>query len=290
MEQTRGHTSSELSERPTTETRVGVSLRERATTVAVASVKLRFESFSFKYGTFTAVKDVTLPVAERHITAIIGPSGCGKSTLLRSINRMNDLIPNVYVEGAIRLNGKNIYDPDVDVVRLRRRIGMVFQRPNPFPKSIFDNVAYGLRHDRLPRHVLAERVERSLRRAALWNEVKDTLHQSAVLLSSGQQQRLCIARAIAVEPEILLLDEPTSALDPIATHKVEELMSELCQDYTIVVVTHNMQQAARASDATAFMLMDENRAGRLIEFGPTRQIFTNPKDQRTEDYITGRFG
>jgi phosphate transport system ATP-binding protein len=270
------------------DTRVGVAVRERA--AAAAAVKMRIESFTLAYGPFVAVKEVTMPIAERHVTAIIGPSGCGKSTLLRSINRMNDLIPNVGVQGAMRLNGKNIYDPDVDVVALRRRVGMVFQRPNPFPKSIFDNAAYGLRHDRLAHRALAERVEQSLRRAALWDEVKDKLNQSALSLSGGQQQRLCIARAVAVEPEILLLDEPTSALDPIATHKVEELMIELSRDYTIVVVTHNMQQAARASDSTAFMLMDESRAGRLIEFGPTREIFTNPKDRRTEDYITGRFG
>jgi phosphate transport system ATP-binding protein len=268
--------------------RLGVAVRDSG--AAAGSVKLRIEQFSLNYGSFTAVKHVTLPIAERHVTAIIGPSGCGKSTLLRSINRMNDLIPHVTVQGAMRLNGKNIYDPDVDVVGLRRRVGMVFQRPNPFPKSIFDNAAYGLRHDRLTRAELAERIERSLRRAALWEEVKDKLSTPALALSGGQQQRLCIARAIAVEPEILLLDEPTSALDPIATHKVEELMIELSEDYTIVVVTHNMQQAARASDSTAFMLMDQNRAGRLIEFGPTRQLFTKPNDQRTEDYITGRFG
>ncbi|MFL5802460.1 MAG: phosphate ABC transporter ATP-binding protein PstB [Roseiflexaceae bacterium] len=283
------YSPSEYKERPASATRVGVAVRERAAS-ATSAVKMRIESFSLSYGTFRAVKGVTLPIAERHVTAIIGPSGCGKSTLLRSINRMNDLIPGVSVQGAIRLNGKNIYDPDVDVVQLRRRIGMVFQRPNPFPKSIFDNVAYGLRHDRLSRRALAERVEQSLRRAALWDEVKDKLHGPALTLAGGQQQRLCIARAIAVEPEVLLLDEPTSALDPIATHHVEELMIELSEHYTIVVVTHNMQQAARASDSTAFMLMDADRAGQLIEFGPTRQIFTNPTDKRTEDYITGRFG
>jgi phosphate transport system ATP-binding protein len=276
-------------EHPTGETRVGVAVRQH-TASAASAVKMRIEMFSLNYGTFRAVKNVTLPIAERHVTAIIGPSGCGKSTLLRSINRMNDLIPGVSVQGAMRLNDKNIYDPDVDVVQLRRRIGMVFQRPNPFPKSIADNVAYGLRHDRLPRRAMAERVEGSLRRAALWDEVKDKLHGPALALSGGQQQRLCIARALAVEPEILLLDEPTSALDPIATHHVEELMIGLSEHYTIVVVTHNMQQAARASDSTAFMLMDADRAGQLIEFGPTRQIFTNPTDKRTEDYITGRFG
>jgi phosphate transport system ATP-binding protein len=283
------YSSGERREQPGGETRVGVAVRERSA-AATSAVKMQIEGFCLNYGAFRAVKNVTLPIAERHVTAIIGPSGCGKSTLLRSINRMNDLIPGVSVEGAMRLNGKNIYDPDVDVVQLRRRIGMVFQRPNPFPKSIADNVAYGLRHDRLSRRVLAERVEQSLRRAALWDEVKDRLQEPALALSGGQQQRLCIARALAVEPEVLLLDEPTSALDPIATHHVEELMIELSEHYTIAVVTHNMQQAARASDSTAFMLMDADRAGQLIEFGPTRQIFTNPKDQRTEDYITGRFG
>ena len=287
MEQT-GFGSAQGSERAGGDQRLGVTVRDSG--ADAGSVKLRVEQFSLNYGSFTAVKDVTLPIAERHVTAIIGPSGCGKSTLLRSINRMNDLIPNVTVQGAMRVNGKNIYDPDVDVVGLRRRIGMVFQRPNPFPKSIYDNAAYGLRHDGLGRAELSQRVERSLRRAALWDEVKDKLNTPALALSGGQQQRLCIARAIAIEPEILLLDEPTSALDPIATHKVEELMIELSADYTIVVVTHNMQQAARASDSTAFMLMDENRAGRLIEFGPTRALFTKPNDQRTEDYITGRFG
>jgi phosphate transport system ATP-binding protein len=288
MEHTTGFGSGDIGERSASDQPLGVAVRQGG--AAAGSVKLRIESFSLDYGTFTAVKDVTLPIAERHVTAIIGPSGCGKSTLLRSINRMNDLIPNVSVRGAMRLNDKNIYDPDVDVVGLRRRIGMVFQRPNPFPKSIFDNVAYGLRHERISRSVVAERVERSLRRAGLWDDVKDKLNSPALALSGGQQQRLCIARAVAVEPEILLLDEPTSALDPIATHKVEELMIELSEDYTIAVVTHNMQQAARASDSTAFMLMDENRAGRLVEFGPTRQLFTNPGDKRTEDYITGRFG
>ena len=288
MDQASEHALSGQGRLSSGDTRIGVAVRERAATAA--AVKMRIESFTLAYGQFVAVKEVTMPIAERHVTAIIGPSGCGKSTLLRSINRMNDLIPNVGVQGAMRINGKNIYDPDVDVVALRRRFGMVFQRPNPFPKSIFDNAAYGLRHDRLAHRVLAERVEQSLRRAALWDEVKDKLNQPALSLSGGQQQRLCIARAVAVEPEILLLDEPTSALDPIATHKIEELMIELSRDYTIVVVTHNMQQAARASDSTAFMLMDESRAGRLIEFGPTRDIFTNPQDRRTEDYITGRFG
>jgi phosphate transport system ATP-binding protein len=267
----------------------GVVVRDASATGEHA-VKLQIEDFSLHYGSFRAVKHVTLPILERHVTALIGPSGCGKSTLLRSINRMNDLIPGVSVQGAMRMDDKNIYDPDVDVVTLRRRIGMVFQRPNPFPKSIAENVAYGLRHDRLSRSVVADRVEQSLRRAALWDEVKDQLNKPALSLSGGQQQRLCIARALAVEPEILLLDEPTSALDPIATHHVEELMIELSEHYTIAVVTHNMQQAARASDSTAFMLMDSDRAGQLVEYGPTRQIFTNPKDKRTEDYITGRFG
>jgi phosphate transport system ATP-binding protein len=262
------------------ETQPGVVVRD-ASAAGERTVKLQIEDFSLHYGSFRAVKHVTLPILERHVTALIGPSGCGKSTLLRSINRMNDLIPGVSVTGAMRMDNKNIYDPDVDVVRLRRRIGMVFQRPNPFPKSIAENVAYGLRHDRLSRSVVNERVELSLRRAALWDEVKDNLNKSALSLSGGQQQRLCIARALAVEPEILLLDEPTSALDPIATHHVEELMIELSEHYTIAVVTHNMQQAARASDSTAFMLMDTDRAGQLVEYGPTRQIFTNPKDNWT---------
>ena len=232
-----------------------------------------------------------LRIPRRRITAIIGPSGCGKSTLLRCFNRMNDLIPSARVVGRVRFEGQDIYGPDVDVVEVRRRIGMVFQKPNPFPKSIYENVAFGPRIQGIrDRRRLDEIVERCLRAAALWDEVKDKLHQNALTLSGGQQQRLCIARALATEPEVLLMDEPASALDPIATMKIEDLMRELSREYTIVIVTHNMQQAARVSDYTAFMLAGEDRVGRLIEFGPTQQIFTRPRDRRTEDYITGRFG
>ena len=241
------------------------------------------------YGGFRAVKDVNLQITPCKITAIIGPSGCGKSTVLRAFNRMNDLIPNARVEGKTLLHGKNIYDPDVDPVQVRRLIGMVFQRPNPFPKSIYENIAWGARINGY-RGNMDELVEETLRQAALWDDVKDTLHKSALALSGGQQQRLCIARALAVKPEIILMDEPCSALDPIATLKIEELMRELSTDYTIIIVTHNMQQAARVSDYTAFFTMAEDRAGIMVEYGITSQIFTNPKDQRTEDYITGRFG
>jgi phosphate transport system ATP-binding protein len=247
------------------------------------------------YRAFRAVADVTLPIYANTITAIIGPSGCGKSTLLRSLNRMNDLTPGARVEGKIVLQGpqgaQDIYAPGVDVVNVRRRVGMVFQRPNPFPKSIYDNVAYGPRLYGVRRKSeLDEIVERSLRQAALWDEVKDKLKQSGLALSGGQQQRLCIARAIAVEPEVISMDEPASALDPVATLKIEELMQELKKDYTIVIVTHNMQQAARVSDYTAMMMMRADRAGEMIEFDVTTQMFTRPKDKRTEDYVTGRFG
>lgn len=251
--------------------------------------KIKVERYSLYYGSFRALRDIDVEIPANRITAIIGPSGCGKSTFLRSLNRMNDLIPNVRVEGHIWIDGQDVFS--ADAVELRRCVGMVFQRPNPFPKSIFDNVAYGPRaHGLRDRTKLAEIVERSLRDAALWDEVKDNLHKSALALSGGQQQRLCIARALAVQPEILLMDEPASALDPIATLKIEELIQTLKQRYTIVIVTHNMQQAARASDYTAFFMMDEERAGMLVEFGPTRDLFTTPKDRRTEDYITGRFG
>ena len=246
------------------------------------------------YGSFRAVKGVTLPIERQKVTAIIGPSGCGKSTVLRSFNRLNELVPSARIEGEILFMGQNIYAPEVDPVEVRRRIGMVFQKPNPFPKSIYDNVAWGARLNGfkggLGRVSMDEWVEQCLRKAAIWDEVKDKLHQSGLSLSGGQQQRLCIARAIAVKPEIILMDEPASALDPLATLKIEELMRELAEEYTIIVVTHNMQQAARVSDFTAFFTMDEDRAGMLVESGPTSQIFTNPHDSRTEGYITGRFG
>jgi phosphate transport system ATP-binding protein len=254
--------------------------------------KLEAQHFDFYYGSFQALRDITMAMKDRTITAIIGPSGCGKSTFLRAINRMHDATPGARAGGAILLDGKNVYGPEIDAVELRRRVGMVFQRPNVFAKSIFDNVAFGLRvagwHDR---RKVSEQVERALHQAALWDEVKDKLNESGLSLSGGQQQRLCIARAVAVRPEVLLMDEPCSALDPVATLKVEELMMDLRREYAIVIVTHNMQQAARASDETAFLLMDpETRAGHLIEFGPTNQIFTRPRDKRTEDYVTGRFG
>ena len=246
---------------------------------------------SFFYGNFRALKNVSFSALQNKITAIIGPSGCGKSTLIRCFNRMNDLISNSHIEGAILFEGNNIYDKSVDVVYLRKRIGMVFQRPNPFPKSVFDNVAFGPRLYGVTKQAdLDEVVEKSLRQAALWDEVKDKLKQSAFSFSGGQQQRLCIARAIAIEPEVILMDEPCSALDPIATLKIEDLMRELSHQYSIIIVTHNMQQAARASDYTAFFTMDADRAGIMVEYGQTSQIFTRPEDKRTEDYITGRFG
>jgi phosphate transport system ATP-binding protein len=247
-------------------------------------VKIDVQHLNFFYDAKQALFDCSLPIRERSITALIGPSGCGKSTFLRCLNRMNDTIPGTRTEGKIILDGTNILDPEVDVVALRRLVGMVFQKPNPFPKSIYENVAFGPRVLSMKVN-LDDVVERSLRRAALWDEVKDKLRQSALSLSGGQQQRLCIARAIAVEPEVILLDEPASALDPIATLKIEELLMELKRDYTIVLVTHNMQQAARASDRTVFFLL-----GEIIEDSPTDDMFNRPKDQRTEDYITGRFG
>jgi len=251
--------------------------------------RMRTETYNLYYGDFQALKDISVDIPENQVTAIIGPSGCGKSTFLRSFNRMNELIPSVRTTGRVLLDGRNIFD--LDVVELRKNIGMVFQRPNPFPKSIFDNVAYGPRiHGTRDRGRLAEIVESSIRSAALWDEVKDDLGKSGLSLSGGQQQRLCIARALAVKPEVILMDEPASALDPVATLKIEELITALKRDYTIVIVTHNMQQAARVSDFTAFLLTDEQRAGNLIEFGPTKEIFTTPKDKRTEDYISGRFG
>jgi phosphate transport system ATP-binding protein len=241
---------------------------------------------NFYYGSFKALQGLTLEFYTNHVTALIGPSGCGKSTFLRCFNRMNDLIPASRVEGEVLLDNENIYGQAIDVVEVRRRIGMVFQKPNPFPKSIYDNVAYGLRVNGMQdKAFVTERVEQSLRQAVLWDEVKDRLQDSALGLSGGQQQRLCIARALAVEPEVLLMDEPASALDPIATQKIEELIRQLKEIYTIVIVTHNMQQAARVSDYTAFLYL-----GKLIEFNETEKIFTRPNEKQTEDYITGRFG
>jgi len=247
---------------------------------------IEIANLSLSYGPSRALKNITLTMRERVVTAFIGPSGCGKSTLLRCLNRMNDLIDGVRIEGSIRIAGQDIYAPEVDAIELRKRVGMVFQKSNPFPKSIYDNVAYGLRlRGRRSRSELDAAVEKSLRGAALWEEVRDRLHESALGLSGGQQQRLCIARAIAVEPDIILMDEPASALDPLATARIEELILELKKDFTIVIVTHNMQQAARISDDTAFFYL-----GELTEFGPTERIFTNPRHKRTEDYVTGRFG
>ena len=247
------------------------------------------QSLSCFYGSFRAVRDIGLRVPRNKITAIIGPSGCGKSTLLRSFNRMNDLVEGAHIEGTILYHGVDLYADGVDPVEVRRRIGMVFQKPNPFPKTIYDNVAFGPRIAGY-KGSMPELVEQSLRRAALWDEVKDKLGSIATSLSGGQQQRLCIARAIAVEPDVILMDEPCSALDPIATLKIEELMRELKENYTIVIVTHNMQQAARASDFTAFLSMGDDRAGYLVEMAPTQQLFTSPTNRLTEDYITGRFG
>jgi len=253
------------------------------------TAKITVKDFSLFYGSFQALQDVNIEIPKNQITSIIGPSGCGKSTFLRSFNRMNDLIPNVKTNGEIIIEDTDLFE--IDVVELRKRIGMVFQRPNPFPKTIFDNIAYGPRaHGIKDRHILEEIVENSLKGAALWDEVKNVLNKSGLALSGGQQQRLCIARALAVEPEVILMDEPASALDPIATLRIEELIQSLKADYTIIIVTHNMQQAARASDYTAFFNMAENRAGYLVEFGPTQNVFTNPKEKVTEEYITGRFG
>lgn len=254
-------------------------------------VVLELKHIHIYYGSFLAVRDVNMQIAHRKITALIGPSGCGKSTVLRSLNRMNDLVASARVEGELLFRDQNLYGAHVDPVEVRRRIGMVFQKPNPFPKTIFENVAYGpcllgMRNRDQLQHV----VENSLKQAALWDEVKNDLKKSGLALSGGQQQRLCIARALAVEPEVILMDEPCSALDPIATLRIEELMRELVKDYTIVIVTHNMQQAARASDFTAFMMVREDRAGELVEFDRTDNIFNRPADSRTEDYIAGRFG
>ncbi|MEQ1772928.1 MAG: phosphate ABC transporter ATP-binding protein PstB [Burkholderiales bacterium] len=251
-----------------------------------AEIQLAIRNFNFYYGGFHALKNINMDIAKERVTAFIGPSGCGKSTLLRTLNRMYSLYPEQRAEGELLLNGKNLLDRDIDVNDLRARIGMVFQKPTPFPMSIYDNIAFGVRlHESMPRGRMDERVEWALQRAALWNEVKDKLGQSGMSLSGGQQQRLCIARGIAVKPEILLLDEPTSALDPISTLRIEELIHDLKKDFTIVIVTHNMQQAARVSDFTAYMYL-----GELIEFDATDTIFIKPKRKETEDYITGRFG
>lgn len=260
--------------------------KQRSNVLADETICITTDNLNLYYGEKRALHDINLAIPEKKVSAFIGPSGCGKSTLLRSFNRMNDLVDGCRIEGGIHIDGNNIYDKNVDVSELRRRVGMVFQKPNPFPKSIYENVAYGLRLQGVKsRRTIDEVVEKSLRGAALWDEVKDRLHDSALGLSGGQQQRVVIARAIAIEPEILLLDEPASALDPISTLKIEELISELKDRYTIVIVTHNMQQAARVSDYTAFMYM-----GEMIEFGDTDKIFTNPSKKQTEDYITGRYG
>ncbi|HEX9551068.1 MAG TPA: phosphate ABC transporter ATP-binding protein PstB [Candidatus Limnocylindrales bacterium] len=263
--------------------------RERSVEPDARESVIELQDVSCFYGSFRAVRNVDISVAKQRITALIGPSGCGKSTLLRTMNRMNDLVPSYRTEGTILFDGQSLFAPGVDPVAVRRRVGMVFQKPNPFPKSIYDNVAFGPRINGFKGN-LDELVEHSLRRAALWDDVKDKLKQSGMALSGGQQQRLCIARTIAVEPEVILMDEPCSALDPRSTLQIEELMAELKQDYTIVIVTHNMQQAARASDTTIFMTMGDDRAGYVVENGETIQIFTNPKHRLTEDYVSGRFG
>jgi len=262
-----------------------------------ATAKIDVSGLNFYYGDRRVLEQISVLIRPNEVTALIGPSGCGKSTFLRTLNRMNDIVPGSRVEGAVTIDGKDIYASSVDVVDLRRRVGMVFQRSNPFPKSIFDNVAYGVRINRLTksREELGGRVESSLRSAALWDEVKDRLHTSALSLSGGQQQRLCIARAIAVQPDVVLLDEPASALDQIATSSIEDLMHELKREYTFVIVTHNMQQAARVADMTAFFSLspageDGRRSGTLVEYDATQKIFTTPADRRTEDYVTGRFG
>jgi phosphate transport system ATP-binding protein len=248
--------------------------------------KVKVEKLAFYYGTKQALQNINLDIIANEVTALIGPSGCGKTTYLRIINRMNDLIPGSRIEGKVLIDGEDIYGPEVDVVELRRRVGLVFQQPNPFPKSIYENVAYGPRiHGIRKKSLLDEIVEESLKQAALWDEVKDRFKDSALSLSGGQQQRLCIARVLAVRPEILLMDEPTSALDPVATQRIEDLIRTLASNYTIIIVTHNMQQAARISDTTAFFLL-----GEMVEQGKTSQIFTRPRDRRTEEYITGRFG
>ncbi len=256
----------------------------------IKPTKLKMEGVDFFYGEFRALKNISLDIPSCSITAIIGPSGCGKSTLLRTFNRMNDLIPNTRLEGIVSLDGLSIYSKNTDIALVRKRIGMVFQKPNPFPTTVFDNVAFGPRKHGQKASDIADIVEKSLRQASLWDEVKDKLTKPAQSLTAGQQQLMCIARALAVSPEVILMDEPCSALDPTATLAVEELMQNLSSNYTIVIVTHNMQQAARISDMAAFMMMDGDKSGVLAEYGNTAQIFTNPRDKRTEDYISGRFG
>jgi phosphate transport system ATP-binding protein len=266
---------------------ISVTVRKTSEPQTDRPVAIDVDRLNFYYGSKRALEDITIQIQRHLVTAFIGPSGCGKSTFLRTLNRMNDIITGTRVEGSVRIEGQDVYGGGVDVVALRRRVGMVFQKSNPFPKSIFENVAYGVRINGLARTraEMHERVEESLKSAAIWDEVKDRLHDSALALSGGQQQRLCIARALAIRPEILLMDEPASALDPIATQRIEELIYQLKSQYTIVIVTHNMQQAARVSDRTAFFWL-----GRLVEYGPTDRIFTNPAEKLTEDYVTGRFG
>ena len=272
---------------PTVVPRVGIAPAQGDEAIADPIIEVR--ELSLWYGRKQALGEVTLSIPRNQVTALIGPSGCGKSTLLRCMNRMNDLIPGVRTAGEIRIDGENIYGDGVDPVEVRRSVGMVFQKPNPFPKSIYQNVAFGAKINGY-RGNMDELVEHALTQAALWNEVKGDLKRSGLALSGGQQQRLCIARAIAINPDVILMDEPTSALDPIATQRIEDLMHELARDYTIVIVTHNMQQAARVADRTAFMLAGTDLVGRLVEYGPTEQLFRNPRDERTEAYITGRFG
>ncbi len=268
---------------------IHVSTDGRGPAAAPTESVIQLQDLSCYYGSFRAVRNVDLEIQKQRITALIGPSGCGKSTLLRTINRMNDLVPSFRIDGTVLLDGQDLFAKAVDPVAVRRRVGMVFQKPNPFPKSIWENVAFGAKINGY-KGDMHELVERSLRRAALWDDVKDKLKQSGTALSGGQQQRLCIARTIAVEPEVILMDEPCSALDPRSTLQIEELMAELKQDYTIVIVTHNMQQAARASDTTVFLTMGDDRAGYVVEKGDTVGIFTNPQNQLTEDYVSGRFG
>jgi phosphate transport system ATP-binding protein len=276
-------------ERPAIRVAAASDGAERQRPAGDEDIVLALDGVSCWYGSFRAVKDASIDIRAREVTALIGPSGCGKTTLLRTMNRMNDLIPSYRTEGHVHFEGEDLYGSGVDPVAVRRRIGMVFQKPNPFPKSVYDNVAFGPRINGFKGN-MDELVEQSLRRAALWNDVKDKLRQSGMALSGGQQQRLCIARTIAVEPEVILMDEPCSALDPRSTLQIEELMAELKRDYTIVIVTHNMQQAARASDRTVFLTMGDDRAGYVVETDDTVKIFTNPREQLTEDYISGRFG